>query len=132
MQQPDLIYGVPDFHSDEWVRTEKKDDGTPRYDVAKHEAERARDGFSTYDWWSFDTYIAEVVARAALKFAKDGVGYFQEMGEEGTTEYFIGIAGPLMRFAQEKFDSPEDYGQMIADAKAAMARFAEHFERWWD
>lgn len=125
----DMLYGVPDYHGDSVeIRTQPG-----HFDVAKHEAERARDGFSTYDWWTFDTYIAEVVARAALKFAKDGVGYFEEMGEEGTAEYFIGIAGPLMAWAQGKFElDPVESLRVKNEAKAAMHRFADHFERWWD
>lgn len=124
----DTLYGVPDFHGDR----EQPEDWTAA-DVAKHRTQRAEDGFSVFDWWAFDQYIAEVVARAALKFAHEGSGYFEEMGEEGTREYFIGIARPLMEYAQDKFKRDvETQLRVREEAKDAMMRFAEHFPRWWD
>jgi hypothetical protein len=124
-----MIYGVSNYHGDE---AEIRKD-SEHFDVVKHEAERAKDGFSEYDWWSFDTYIAEVIARAALKFVQEGHGYFGEMGEEGTKEYFLGIAGPLMAWAQGKFElDPVEGPRVLTEARAAMHRFVDYFERWWD
>lgn len=123
--------GVPDYHGDAWVYEERQEGGAP-WDIAAHEAQRARDGFSEYDWWHFDTFIAEIIARAALKFAREGHCYFEDMGEKGTAEYYFGIAGALMAYAQDDFDSAEEGQRRETEAKAAMMRFAEHFTRWSD
>src|SRR4051794_38000959 len=43
-------------------------------DPAKHALERASNGFSTYDWWNFDEYIAWVNVQALTKFRDESNG----------------------------------------------------------
>lgn len=129
-----MPHDIPDYHGDHWIREERDENGELRHDVARHEAERVRDGFSEYDWWNFDTFIAEIVARAALKFAEEGHCYFEEMGEEGTREYYLDIARPLMRYARDEVATATLEEMQLARTQAvnAMVRFAVHFERWND
>jgi len=46
-----------------------------KYDTEKHERQRAKRGFSTYDWWGFDSYLTFVIIGGLKKFKKDGMGY---------------------------------------------------------
>lgn len=57
-----------------WVYKSEGTDGKP-YEKGKHEVERYTQGFSTYDWWGFDSYLSFVIIGGLKKFIADGNGY---------------------------------------------------------
>lgn len=52
-----------------WVNDSK------RHSKKRHEKERLENGFSTYDWWNFNSYLSWVIIGGLKKFLKDGNGY---------------------------------------------------------
>lgn len=102
--------------------------------LEKHYAERAKSGFSTFDWWNFDMYIAGVIAAAVKKFST-GHGYpgtFRDTEE--FEEFCKSIYEPL------EFYTTHEYGRLKADEQAiayeaaldAMKKFSENLGGWWD
>lgn len=58
-----------------WVY--KEDHGAPtkiKYDAEKHRSQRAEYGFSTYDWWNFNSYLCWVIIGGLERF-KTGSGH---------------------------------------------------------
>lgn len=114
-----------------WTRkykTEKPEDWK------RHKQERIKYGYSVFDWWNFDSYIAGVIAQGCERFARDGMGYPPDMSSQEWKELCLSIAGPLSRWACEdrwKLDGP-DTEKLYLEAKAALHLFADHFGAFWD
>jgi hypothetical protein len=117
--------------------------GDNNYDLEKHVAERAEQGFSTYDWWNFCDYIAWVNINALEKF-KTGAGYpgdlsgmdewveildqmidgFKAAREISSLEYY------LPKDTKEENDAR--YAAVIARKEKGLALYAEYFNSLWD
>ncbi len=99
----------------------------------RHYKQRAQKGYSYTDWWSFDTYIAGVVANACEDF-KSGHGLIYGTNEEEMNEFLDSIAKPLARYAENKFEmfDRDEEEKMYEDAKEAMKKFGENLGRFWD
>lgn len=114
-------------------------------EIKKHKRQRVAQGYSWFDWINFDTFIAGVVATAALRFAEESHGYFAIGGEgldpkyswpEGTAENYTATCGAIY-FALSEWlnhdDSDWDAQQVRwAEAREAMILFSEHLSSWWD
>lgn len=108
--------------------------------IAQHERERIEYGFSVYDWWSFDTYIAEVIALGARRFRKDGVGYpasYDDDPKEALDSWnkiLKGVEKPLMAYAQDKFETfdIERSALLHKGAETALKLFAKNLGSFWD
>ena len=57
-----------------WVYKKKRAKGK-RYDKKAHEAQRVKHGFSTYDWWGFNSYLTFVILGGLKKFKAESMGY---------------------------------------------------------
>lgn len=100
--------------------------------LRKHKDQRAKQGYSTFDWWSFDTYITWVIGNAVLDF-KDGVGYIHGTTKEENDEFLDSIAKPLLDYSEKKFDTfGDEEVQLYENAVAAMNKFSEHLGHFWD
>lgn len=112
--------------------------------LKRHRSERSKNGFSTFDWWSFDTYIAGVIGRAVAKFRDDGVGYPGDMTPESFNKLCTEISEPLIEYSDHKFSiyekSEKELGMTYSEfeelqyhnAVKAMVKFSETLGVWWD
>jgi hypothetical protein len=110
----------------DWVKPE---------DRSIHTAQRATRGFSDWDWWSFDTYIAWVIANGLRKFRDDGIGYPGYMTEEQWV-MILDIAIEGFDLAATKFDwtfgPVEDQREKAAKVNLALDIFKGIHETLWD
>lgn len=116
-----LLSGGPEYH-----------EGTAHGEeaIARHRDQRAERGWSDYDWWCGDTYLAHVIGSMALKY-RDGSGYPGNMTEEEWHDILTRIAEPLLAYARRKFIGPDE-DRLYLEAKKALLLFAEHFGHFWD
>lgn len=56
------------------------------YSIAEHEDERMNNGFSTYDAWNGDNYLAWVIV-GICKSLKNAHGYPAALGDDGWDEW---------------------------------------------
>lgn len=99
------------------------------YDRTQHEAERIKQGFSRYDFWSFDTYIAAVIANYAEYAMENGLGYpANVVNEHEYRQILEKIRVGFANYAEHKFDLEYD----DALFKEAMDLFKEYFYDFWD
>ncbi len=102
--------------------------------IEKHYAERAKSGFSTFDWWNFDRYIAGVIGRAVRQFA-DGHGYHSDFSNmEDFAEFCKTIYEPLEFYASREYSRLKFDEQAVKyeEAVEAMKKFSERLGAWWD
>lgn len=103
--------------------------------VTCHQRGRIKNGYSWYDWISFDTYVCQVIADACQGFRLHGAGYPTGMTEEEWHDVLYRIEVPLRWWAEQKFENDLDpKAEMIKykEAQAAMALFSEHLGSMWD
>lgn len=112
--------------------------GTDGDKLPRHHQERIERGFSEYDWWNFNSYIAGVVATAVLKCV-DGYGYFAintKDYEEDTEEDFKATCGAiyyaLTEYLRADYEWADDMNERYEEAREAMILFAENLGSWWD
>lgn len=107
---------------------------------AEHFVERGKRGFSTEDWWNFDTYIAWVIANAVEKMKADGHTMFNypdepvEKWEELTNADYDTMIKGFSEWASGKYDVSEgdEANQMVANLDAALDVFKYRFKSLWD
>lgn len=100
--------------------------------LRRHKRERAKKGYSTFDWWSFDTYITWVIGNAALDF-KHGFGYIYGDNDKDHEEFIDSIAKPLLEYSEKKFDVfGDEEVELYENAQAAMHKFADYLGHFWD
>jgi hypothetical protein len=102
-------------------------------ELSVHRAERATNGFSKYDWWSFDTYLAWVIAGGLKKFRTEGHGYPADVTEQ---EWNIlldvmieGFEGWLEKFETKTLDEEEELRKKL---NVALDIFRVYFVSLWD
>lgn len=115
-----------------WTKKEKENRSGK--DWRLHKKQRVEFGYSTFDWWSMDSYIAGVIAHACDKFAKESHGHPGDMTYEEWQNYCSGIAAPLKLWASANRWklSHEDEMKLYEEVKEAMHLFAERFGCFWD
>ncbi len=114
----------------DWPSEDFKDDPEK---LERHRSERSENGFSTFDWWSFDTYIAGVIGRAVLKFRDDGMGHPPNMTEEEFNTLCTEIGEPLIAYGDQKFTvKAKEEEELYENAIDAMKRFSDVLGYWWD
>jgi len=100
--------------------------------LRRHKSERASQGYSVFDWWSFDTYITWVIGNAVLDF-KNAAGYIHGDTDEENNEFLDSIAKPLLEYSEKKFDVfGDDALKLHEDASAALHKFADRLGWFWD
>lgn len=95
--------------------------------------QRARQGYSVHDLWSFDTYIAGVIGNA-VQDLKGAHGYPSDMSEEEWAATLDRIATPLLAYSEGKFlelTREQELAQYDA-AREAMHLFAGRLGDMWD
>lgn len=103
------------------------------YDVHEHEQERATQGFSTYDWWNFNSYLTFVIVGGLRKFLVDGNGYPAAFGsiEEWNVILEKMIAGfEMSEEIHNSFEVATPDQSAVVDE--GMELFAKHYADLWD
>ena len=72
-----------------WIRREK------------FKWQRARWGFSSYDVWDMDHYLAELISEMLLYKAKFGMSYFNDMTEEESQQWLIDTAAMFKEYGRD-------------------------------
>jgi hypothetical protein len=80
-------------------------------------------------WWSFDTFIISLVARAARKLREDGHGHPGDCSVEEWHAYLKSIEDDLDAYG--KADDTVDAAGYVK-AQDAMRRFVDRMGHWWD
>lgn len=103
-----------------------------------HKQERFERGFSSEDWWNFDTYIAWVITNAIEKFRDDGSTVFSDPGQtfaeseaQTKAEYEIMIKG-FGNWVKCSKSIIEESDEVVADLDAALDIFKKRFVQLWD
>ena len=103
--------------------------------IEQHKAERAKSGFSTFDWWNFERSIAGGIGRAVREFS-EGHGYHGDFNnKEDFAAFCKTIYEPLEFYASSEYDKIikwEDQEPKYNEAIEAMQKFSERLGAWWD
>lgn len=87
-----------------WIRREK------------FKWQRTRWGFSAYDTWDMDHYLAELISEMLLYKAKFGMSYFNDMTEEESQQWLIDTAAMFKEYGRD-FPESEEYKAFCASKK---------------
>lgn len=107
-----------------------------KYDAEKHKSQRAEYGFSTYDWWNFDSYLSYVIIGGLEKF-KDGHGFPVYGGCESMDDWREILDKIIAGFkARELLDNdypkPEEREVLEARWAEGSALFIKFYPSLWD
>ena len=83
---------------------------------AQYARQRARWGFSAYDVWDMDHYLAELISEMLLYKAKFGISYFNDMTEEESQQWLIDTAAMFKEYGRE-FPESKEYRKFLATKK---------------
>ena len=87
-----------------WIRREK------------FKWQRARWGFSSYDMWDMDHYLAELISEMLLHKAKFGISNFNDMSMEESQQWLIDTAAMFKEYGRD-FPESEEYKAFCAAKK---------------
>ena len=87
-----------------WIRREK------------FKWQRARWGFSSYDVWDMDHYLAELISEMLLYKAKFGISNFNDMSMEESQQWLIDTAAMFKEYGRD-FPESEEYKAFCAAKK---------------
>lgn len=118
-------------------------DNSDKIDERKHVEERAEHGFSTYDWWNFDQYLAWVISNACKRFRAESKGFPGEMeNQDAWNSVLLEIEEGFeahLELSGVDFPEPvdgEEYKAWIEQRRekfqVAMELFAKYFGSLWD
>lgn len=120
-----------------WVYNKDEYYGKKDYSIERHESERKNQGFSEYDWWNFNNYIAWVNINALEKF-KTGAGH-PVTDECQSMEDWIAILDKMINGfkAYLDYEVTEDLtAKKWEDTKKTMDEglglYAQYFSALWD
>jgi hypothetical protein len=102
-----------------------------KHDVEKLKTERGENGFSTYDYWNFDQYLAWIIWQACERF-KTGHGFPAVLeSPEAWTEILCKIQAGME--AHQKIDDVnESYDILLATRDEGLKLFAQWMPSLWD
>jgi hypothetical protein len=115
-----------------------EDDNDPKHDysVEEHRRLRAERGFSTYDWWNFNSYLSWVIIQGLEKF-KTGAGH-PVYGGVATMEEWVAVLDEMIDGfkaieAIVEHDRPKDipYDEWEAGLRAKWERGMELFTTFY-
>lgn len=102
--------------------------------ILKHRRERARRGFSRYDAWNLESYLAQVIADSVRELRVNGHGYpacFN--GVEEWNEVLERIEVPLRVWAETRHDMTLDEEERWEErCHEALKLLNEYFFALWD
>jgi hypothetical protein len=116
-----------------WVLTSKRRNGG-NYDAEAHFSERASQGFSEYDWWNFNNYLAWIITAGLEKFKTQGFGFPGNLSgeDEWHREIDIMLDGFAAFYEIEDWEFTVDYEAAKARLDKGLEKFSEYFTSLWD
>lgn len=122
--------------SDSWVYRSNRWRDVPSTlrRVIRHRRARARRGFSGYDAWNLDGYLAQVIADGARWLRENSHGYPADLnGIEEWKAVLERIETPLRVWAEQRHDMTLDEEERWEErCREALALFGEYFFALWD
>ena len=127
----------PLVRTDEWVYgtiPQDKEGKKQRQRIARHRAERADRGFSTYDWWSADTFLTGLIANVLHELRVHGVTYPVGWTEESWNLNLAEVELQLRAYAEGKLDvhDAEAQSRLLFAAQEALHWVADYLPNLWD
>lgn len=92
--------------------------------------DRARYGVGVEDTFSFDRYIAGVIAEGVRSIRERSIGYPHELTESEWDEILAEMEHGFRRWADK--DSFGDEEARLPEVKRSLKLFKRHFEDLWD
>lgn len=102
--------------------------------ILKHRRQRARRGFSDYDVWNLDGYLAQMIADTVAHLRAHGHGYPGNLSNEAEWDAILKrIEVPLRSWAEHKHDmDPDEEDRWMERCRDALELFREYFFTLWD
>ena len=103
--------------------------------ILRHRRQRVKRGFSGYDAWNLDTFLAQVIADSMAWLRENGHGYPAEEGmtEERWNEILTEIEVPLRAWAELKHDMDLDEEERwVVRCDHSLELFKRYFFSMWD
>lgn len=101
--------------------------------IRRHERQRIKNGYSWYDWISFDTFLCLLLADACKDFRENSHGYPMGSSVEEWNALLTSIEEPLRVWGESKFELKHDEEVAAYEAAiAAMHLVADNLGSLWD
>lgn len=102
--------------------------------ILQHRSQRSRRGFSTYDVWNLDGFLAQTIADTIAHLRDHGHGYPGNVsGEEEWNDILTRIEVPLRSWAEHHYDMDlDEEDRWMSRCNEALELFREHFFSLWD
>lgn len=103
-------------------------------DRKRFKEERVKFGYATEDWWSFDTYLAGVIAHGLNRFYVEAHGHPGDKTMEEWKDELKEIAEPLAKWASHDrwLLSFEDENKLYEQVQESVRKLADIFGHLWD
>ncbi len=100
-------------------------------DIPLHHKQRIERGWSDFDWYSGDVFLARVIGEMAAKYRGRGRPF--GLTEDQWDEILTKISEPLLEYAEKKFQLSLDEETRLGEkAQKALRLFAKYFPDFWD
>ena len=96
------------------------------HDPERHERERAKNGFSTYDWWNFNSYLSWVIRQGLARFRDGGVGFPVGLTEEEWDQILEKMIDAFEAF--EELESMKSY----TDRSVSFSEWSAPYKARWE
>lgn len=102
--------------------------------ILRHRRERAQRGFSRYDVWNLDGYLAQVIADSLRELRTHGHGYPGTFpNQEAWNRVLEEIERPLRVWAETQLDMDADeMERWVSRCREALRLLSENFFWLWD
>lgn len=110
------------------------------YDIAKHEDQRINRGFSDYDWYNANDYLAYVLVGMLKQFRECGSGYPAHLGyvvddpynlQYGDNIWYSILTEMIEGFEAHKIMNEEVYGDKYKEAEVKLNRALDLLKEYW-
>jgi hypothetical protein len=115
-----------------WIYTEPKFEDK----IEAHEKQRIENGFSTWDWWNFNTFLCEIILQALKRFrSSEASGYPAHLTIEEWHKELDFMIEWFNKFIMDEIyilGDKELTDSNVENWNKAKHKFAEHLDNLWD
>jgi len=102
--------------------------------------QRGKRGWSNYDTWSFDCYLAKVIAEGLTHLANNQMGCaekFYDASKENdecwkSRKLMLEIAEPFKKYSELPDMKPKEWDKFMKEFKKNGKKFIDNFDTFWD
>lgn len=94
--------------------------------------QRSKRGFADEDTWSFDTYLASVIAGGVRVLQERSFGYPAGLTEEEWQNILDTIANGFEYYVEHKFEFDDAFDEPDNQFEVAFKLFHDYFGHLWD